>query len=180
MKVQLLKCCLYATLLGLAAMHVPAAALGGGAEITPVEKPYAAPALGLKDTQGNMHHLSDYQGQVLVVNFWATWCPPCRKEMPSLNQAAKALSAHRVTFIAVNIGQTLAQITEFKARVPIDFPVLLDPDQGAVQRWPVLGLPTTVIVDPSGRVAYQVTGEREWDGTGIVAAIRSLAIPKAQ
>jgi thiol-disulfide isomerase/thioredoxin len=155
-------------------MHIPAGALGGGAEITPVEKPYAAPALGLKDMQGNMHHLSDYQGQVLVVNFWATWCPPCRKEMPSLNRAAKALSAHGVTFVAVNIGQTLAQIEEFQAGVLIHFPVLLDPDQGAVQRWPVLGLPTTVIVGPSGQVAYQVTGDQEWDDAGIVAAIRSL------
>ena len=163
-----------ARLLLLAALGMMTAS---GLNATPLEaaaKREAAPTLSLKDLSGRVHRVTDYRGQVLVVNFWATWCPPCREEMPSLNRAAKALVKEGVQFVAVNIGETAEAIQAFTKRQPVEVPILLDASQNAVRRWPVLGLPTTVVVDPRGEIAFHVTGDREWDDPEILRQLRDL------
>lgn len=163
--------------------HSPVPATGPAIQGAPegfklVQPRQRAPEIGLQDMGGKTHRLAGYAGRVLVVNFWATWCPPCRKEMPSLNRAAYALGAEKVRFVGVNIGETAGAVTAFLQRYRVDFPVLLDTRQEVVRRWPVLGLPTTVIVDPDGNIAYKVAGDREWDAPEIIEAIRALAGPQ--
>jgi peroxiredoxin len=138
--------------------------------LTPIPKRPPAPDFALKDAEGKLHRLSDQKGKVVLVNFWATWCPPCRKEMPSMQRAWDKLKNENFVMYAVNVGEdedTIFGFT-FAMGVELTFPILLDPKGKTVQEWPVLGLPTSFIVDADGRVAYRAVGGREWDETSLV------------
>lgn len=133
-----------------------------------------APEFELVDLEDKIHRLADYKGKPIVVNFWATWCPPCRKEMPSMNRAWKQLKEEGVEMIAINIGEHEADILAFQDEHPIDFQVLLDPQSESLESWRVKGLPTTYIISPKGVVAYSAVGPRKWDDTRILDKIRAL------
>ena len=140
-------------------------------------QPRSAPEFELIDTQGDKHTLAAYQGKVLIVNFWATWCPPCIKEMPSLQRAADALRADGVQVLGINVGESKEDIESFMDITPVDFPLLLDENMEQGPLWSLRGLPTTLIVDSKGNIIYTVLGEREWDDPVIVDQIRTLAQP---
>ena len=121
-----------------------------------------APEFALADIDGAMHRLSDYRGQVVIVNFWATWCPPCREEMPSMQRAWEQIQDEDMVILAIDVGEDEDTIFTFTADYPVEFPLLLDLDSRVIQEWPVRGLPTTFIVDPQGRIAYRANGTRDW------------------
>ncbi len=154
---------------------IPAALAAAG--LTPLPNRPAAPELALDDLQGQTHRLSDYRGRVVVVNFWATWCPPCRAEMPSLQRAWAQTQAEGIVWLAVDVGEGEDQVFAFSGEHRYRFPILLDRDAAALGRWPVKGMPTTLVVDPQGRIAYRAIGGREWDAPELLAAIRNLARP---
>lgn len=137
------------------------------------ERP-SMPTLDLADSAGHRHRTADYLGRPLIVNFWATWCPPCRAEMPALQRASEALRADGIGVIAINVGEDASVVEAFRTEQSIDFPLLLDPDTSASQRWPMRGLPTTFIVDESGRLVYKAVGERDWDDPELLEAVRAL------
>lgn len=89
-----------------------------------------APAFEYPDLNDKIHKLADYKGKTLVINFWATWCPPCRKEMPSMNRAWKHLKAEGVQMLAINVGEDEANVHVYQNEHPIDFPILLDRSGG--------------------------------------------------
>ena len=140
------------------------------------ERP-AAPELGLRDLDGHLHSLEEHRGKVLIVNFWATWCPPCREEMPSMQRAWEAVKDEGILLLAVNVGESEDRIFTFTADYPVDFPLLLDSDGQATERWPVVGLPTTFVVDPEGRIAYRAIGGRAWDDPALLDQVRALRAP---
>lgn len=146
-----------------------------GGPLTPLDSPRPAPEFSLADTAGDTHTLADYRGRVLVVNFWATWCPPCVKEMPALDRLQQQLGEAGVQVVGINMGETTDDIASFNERVPVDFPLLLSPDMSAGQDWGVRGLPTTFILDPEGRIVFEVLGDQPWDDATIVDQIRELA-----
>jgi thiol-disulfide isomerase/thioredoxin len=159
-----------AALLALAA--APAArAQGRGMAALPAVSP--APTLRLLDADDKPVDLAQYKGRVVLVNFWATWCPPCRKEFPSLGRVRKLFKPNQFEVLAVNVGEDPDTVFSFAGIT--DFPVLFDRDAQAMARWGVRGLPTTFLVDRAGRLAYRATGGREFDDADIVALIRSLA-----
>jgi len=161
--------------IGLLALLLAPSAQAAGA-LTPAPKHPPAPDFTLKDANGKLHRLSDQKGKVVLVNFWATWCPPCRKEMPSMQRAWDKLKKENFTMYAVNVGEdgdTVFGFT-FAMDVELTFPILLDRDGKTVQEWPVLGLPTTFIVDADGRIAYSAVGGREWDEPALMQQIRAL------
>lgn len=125
--------------------------------------PRKAPPFVLLDLERNEHRLPDYAGKVLVVNFWASWCVPCREELPSMNRAATKLLQQPVTWIAVNVGEDREAVTAFTADYPIDFTVLLDQSGKVSQSWQVTGMPTTFVIDRQGYVAHKIVGKRDWD-----------------
>jgi peroxiredoxin len=133
-----------------------------------------APEFTLADMDGVMHRLSDYRGQVVIVNFWATWCPPCREEMPSMQRAWEQIKDEDMVILAIDVGEDEDTIFTFTADYPVEFPLLLDLDSGVIQEWPVRGLPTTFIVDPQGRIAYRAIGTRDWEDPALLDTLRKL------
>ncbi len=133
-----------------------------------------APSFELPDDEGEMHALSDYQGKVVIINFWATWCPPCRAELPSMNRAWKKLKKQNVQMLALNVGEDEDTVFAFTGEQEIDFQILLDESGDIINRWPVSGLPTTFILDKQGRVVYRAVGGREWDTDEIINIIKAL------
>lgn len=134
----------------------------------------AAPEFSYPDLAGDIHTLADYQDKVVVVNFWATWCPPCIKEMPSLQSAADQLKADDIHVLGINIGDDKEAIEDFLELTPVDFPLLMDEDMNSMAEWSLKGLPTTHILNPAGQIAFTVLGDREWDEPALLDQIRSL------
>ncbi|MCW8890071.1 MAG: TlpA family protein disulfide reductase [Sedimenticola sp.] len=141
------------------------------------ERPEAPPFV-LEDMQGKSVSLADYKGKVLVINFWATWCPSCRKEMPSLNRGAAWLKQYDVELIAINVGENPKRVKKYLQEEPVDFPVLLDRDTEVSNRWDAMRLPITYVVDKEGRIVFRALGSREWDAPELLVPIRSLALPR--
>jgi peroxiredoxin len=136
-----------------------------------------APDFTLQDIDGNTHRLSDYRGKVVVINFWATWCPPCREEMPAMQRAWEIIQKEDMVMLGINLGEDEDTIFAFTANYPVEFPLLMDEDSSATREWPVAGLPTTYIVDPDGNVAFRAVGGRAWDAPEILDRLRALQRP---
>lgn len=164
------------SMLAMALAFLPARAAEPKAEQTlaALAKPIAAPAFSLRGEDGKTYRLSDYRGKVVVLNFWATWCPPCRYEMPSMERAHNKVKDEGIVLLAVNVGETEDEIFEFTGRYPVTFPLLLDSDGAVVRRYRVVGLPTTFVIDPRGRITHRAVGGREWDDEKLLAALRRL------
>jgi peroxiredoxin len=154
--------------------HAAIAAETSGDKPRLMENPVPAPSFSLEDIDGKLHKLEDYRGHVVVVNFWATWCPPCRREMPSMEQASHKLKEHQIAMLAINVGEDVDTIFRFTADYPVTFPLLLDRDSSVIQKWPVRGLPTTFVVDKQGNIVYRVIGGRDWNSPEIVNMLIDL------
>jgi peroxiredoxin len=133
-----------------------------------------APALALKDLEGATHRLPDYRGKVVVINFWATWCAPCRDEMPSIQRLKDKLSGRPFVVLAVNLDEPESRIRKFLAQMKLDFPILLDPERKTARAWQARILPTTFVVGPDGKIRYSLVGEINWDNEHVVARISEL------
>ena len=142
--------------------------------LTLLDQKLAAPELNLQDMDGVKHSIAEYKGKPVIINFWATWCPPCRAELPSMNRAWEKVKDENIEMIAVNVGENEDTIFSFMGSFPIDFTVLLAETGEITQSWPVKGLPTTLIVDTQGQIVYQAVGGREWDDDNLLDKVRAL------
>ena len=143
--------------------------------LSPMPDKPQAPDFTLKDTNGKEHSLVDYRGKVVIVNFWAVWCLPCRKEMPSMQRAWEKVRDQDVVILAVNWGDNLESIGKFTASLPpMDFPLLVGGDEAMTQAWSVRGLPTTYVINPEGAMAYKLVGEAEWDKPELLEQVLEL------
>lgn len=150
------------------------AAAADGPPLTPMPDQPAAPDFVLTAPDGSRHSLVEMRGKPVIVNFWATWCPPCRAEMPSMQRAWEQIKDDGILMLAVNVGEDAQTISQFTSEVPVDFPLPMDLDSKVTQRWPMRGLPTTFVVDPEGRLVYKAQGEREWDDPALLDLVRAL------
>lgn len=146
----------------------------GQQTLTAAQKPMPAPEFTLPDLDGKPHALADYRGKVVVLNFWATWCPPCRYEMPAMQRAWEKVRDEDIVFIGVDVGEDTDTVFTFLADYPVDFPLLLDEEAKVIEQYPVTGLPTTYIIDPQGRITHRAVGGREWDDEGLLNELREL------
>ncbi|MFK5970675.1 MAG: TlpA disulfide reductase family protein [Candidatus Marithrix sp.] len=137
-----------------------------------------APEFKLLDMDDNVHQLSDYLGKPVIINFWATWCPPCRTELPSMNRAFTKIKTEGIAMIAVNVGENEDTIFSFMGNYPINFTVLRDESGKIINQWPIKGLPTTFILNPEGKLVYRAIGGREWDDEKILNKVRSLKLQR--
>lgn len=125
----------------------------------PIPVDYPVPALRLEQLQGGKAALADYAGQVVLVNFWATWCPPCKAEMPTLQAFYEAHRAKGFTLVAVNAGDPAAEVQAFVEKNGLTFPVWLDPDAAGMRAFRTMGLPSSYVIDRSGQVRLAWSGE---------------------
>ncbi len=144
--------------------------------LIPVKPRLSSPAMVLKDTDGQTINLEKLLGKVVIINFWATWCPPCRREFPSMEKLRQLLAGKPFIILAVNEGENIEAIDQFNSTLDVwpKFPILLDQEGDAMAYWPVRGLPTTFIIDKRGRMAYRAIGGREFDHPEIVKIINRL------
>jgi len=137
----------------------------------------ATPPLALRDLDGKEHRLAEYKGKVVVLNFWATWCDPCREEMPSMQRLQDKLAGKPFAILAVDYGEGAPRIRDFLKNVPVRFTVLLDRDTSAATAWKVKVLPTTLVIDAAQRVRFVAVGDVGWDTPPVEAEIRKLLPP---
>jgi len=133
-----------------------------------------APDLSLSTVEGGEISLEDYRGRVVLINFWATWCPPCVEEIPSLGRLQQKFSQNELTVVSVDVGEEKARVQEFLKKVPARYPVMLDPGGATVSDWKLRAFPTTFVVDAQGRISLAYFGGLEWDSSEIVEQLQGL------
>jgi len=135
-----------------------------------------APALTLSTLDGGRTSVADYRGKLVVLNFWATWCPPCTLEMPSLEALWRRYRDRGLVVIGVSVdrGAPRALLEPYVRNLKLTFPILLDPDSKTSDRWRVTALPATFLVRPGGEVAGMATGAREWNSDEMQALVEHL------
>jgi thiol-disulfide isomerase/thioredoxin len=117
---------------------------------------------------------NNYQGQITIVNFWATWCPPCVEEIPSLNRLKMKMSDLPFELISINYAEEKETIVAFMKKINVEFPVLLDPNGNFAKQWQVITFPSTFIIGPQGQIRYGVNAAIEWDDPQVIEALKSL------
>ncbi len=139
-------------------------------------EPRAVGTAEFTDPEGGTHRLADYRGQVLLVNFWATWCAPCRKEMPTLEALQKALGGEDFQVVTIATGRNQpAAITRFFAEAGVEnLPILLDARSTLAREMAVFGLPATVLVDREGMEIARLTGDADWATESALAVIGAV------
>jgi peroxiredoxin len=134
----------------------------------------AAPAFTLAARDGGKVSLADLKGQVVMINFWATWCGPCRQEMPLLAQLHDKYEPLGFTMLGVNVEPDSAAAVAWLKGVPVTFPILFDTDSAVAGRFGVEGMPSSVLVDRNGQVRYIHRGYKPGDEAKYADMIRSL------
>lgn len=142
-------------------------------------KPYSGellPDFSLQDRQDKTHTLSNYRGQVVMVNFWATYCTPCVKEMPSMQRLKEKMAGKPFTILAIDMAEEKVNVESFLKRygINVDFPILFDPQGNVIEQWMISAVPTTFIVDKKGNFRYALFGGLEWDSDEVVKILDDL------
>jgi thiol-disulfide isomerase/thioredoxin len=130
----------------------------------------------LTDAEGAGHALADYLGSVTLVNFWASWCPPCVEEIPSMNRLAARYEANDFRIVSINFQESPQTIRAFMSRVDVGFPVLVDADGRVSRAWRVLAFPSSFILDRQGRVRWSVNSAIPWDEPAVFALVDQLVV----
>ncbi|KIL44240.1 thiol-disulfide oxidoreductase ResA [Jeotgalibacillus soli] len=118
-----------------------------------------APDFALTDLNGETHRLSDYEGQGVFLNFWGTWCKPCEKEMPYMENQYDVFKDQGVQTIAVNVGESDYQVRNFAEQYNLSFPVVIDTQKDVQNAYTIGPLPTTLLINPEGEIVKVITGE---------------------
>ena len=147
-----------------------------GHKLTPVPKVVPAPDFTLEDMDEEKHQFKDLRGKVVLVNFWATWCPPCRREMPSMERLHQQLDGDGFRVIAINQMEDADHVFAYIGQLEVDptFTILFDKDSKVSNSYRVKGLPTTYLVDKQGNIRYRAIGGREFDHPEVMAQIKQL------
>ena len=128
----------------------------------------------LPDLEGKTRSSTDYASNVILVNFWASWCPPCIHEMPALQQLGATLAGEPFEIAAVNVGEPKFRVWKFTQLVKFRLPVLLEEDKQVFADWQVRILPTSFLIDRNGRPRHRVEGVPDWDSDQTLSLIRQL------
>ncbi len=165
-----------ATLPGHAGTTVEALATGAMRNFTPLEEPKPAPETKFKDADGKELSLADFRGKVLLVNFWATWCSPCRKEMPGLNKLQTELGGDDFQVMAMSVDRVGEdRVKAFLKEIGTSaLPLYFDRKMKLARGFRTRGLPVTVLIDREGREVGRLIGIAEWESKDAKALIRHV------
>jgi cytochrome c biogenesis protein CcmG/thiol:disulfide interchange protein DsbE len=142
--------------------------------VQPAAIQFPAPELALTNLAGDQVRLDGYRGQVVLLNTWATWCPPCRAEMPDLQEYFERHQSEGFTILAVNIGETAELVSEFQEIQGLTFPIWLDPAEETLRALNTVSLPYSIVIDRSGLV------QLAWSGATCLATLESEVTPLFQ
>jgi peroxiredoxin len=147
-----------------------------GHELTATSEPLPAPDFTLQDSDAKKYSLKDYRGKVVLLNFWATWCPPCRREMPSLERLHQKLKDKDLVVLALNQMEGVDQVFIFTGEIGVDvtIPILFDKDSSVSRAYGVMGLPTTYLIDKKGNIRFRAIGGREFDNPEVEKLLLQL------
>jgi thiol-disulfide isomerase/thioredoxin len=145
-------------------------------QMTRLATPVAAPGFVLQDMDGEPHALKDYRGQVVMVNFWATWCPPCRREMPSMEALYRKFHPDGFSVLAINEWEDPELVFPYMGQLSVfpTFPILFDREGEVSVAYQVKGLPTTFLLDRQGRIVFRAVGGRDFNHPEMEQIIREL------
>jgi peroxiredoxin len=138
------------------------------------DKPLDAPAFSLENMSGKRVTLKQYRGKVVLLNFWATWCPPCMEEMPSMQRLYQRMKDKPFEILAIDVGENREDILKFITMMKTTFPVLLDRDGTIYNEWKVYVYPTNFLIDKNGKIRYGSPGAVNWDEKAPVEKIEQL------
>ena len=137
-------------------------------------EPYPAPTAELKDLDGESYNLKEDKGAWVFVHFWASWCGPCREEMPAIQDMANTLQPEGFKLVMINTAEDEDTVFSFLSAYAPDMRPLMDRDGQVTENWQPRGLPATYLVDPNGKVRYQALGGRAWDTPPYLTFLRDL------
>lgn len=129
----------------------------------------------LQNTAGRYVRLGDLQGKIVFLNFWTTWCPTCRTEMPSMERLHRKLLGKDFAMVTVNIKETASQVKNFFEEYKLTFTALMDTTGEVSTEFGIRAIPTTFILEKSGQILGRINGQREWDSKESVALFENLA-----
>jgi len=135
--------------------------------------PLTGPAFRLPDRTGEMRAKADYQGRVVLLNFWGSWCPPCRDEFPSLERLQRAVDDERFTVLAVTVADEAAAVERFLGGREVPFDILIDTTRRTAGAYRAAGVPVTYLLDRQGRMIAGKAGPKAWDDPAVVRLIRA-------
>lgn len=138
--------------------------------------PRPAPSQPFLLFSGKHLDMGALRGRVVLVNFWASWCPPCRKEMPSMDRLDKMESGRPFTLLAINVKEEADLVERFLDELPLGFPIVLDLDGKLAGAWKAFVYPTSFLVDKKGQIRYGLNGTIEWDEPEIVEIIEQMML----
>ena len=145
-----------------------------GYEVTRWPPGLAVPPLQATDLQGKVWRLADLRGRAVLLNFWASWCEPCRAEMPTLQQLAEFYGPEKLVVLAINFKEGARKITQYVQSTGMNLPVLLDTSGEIARQWGASVFPTTILIDAEGRPRQRVRGEVDWSGRAAASLVEPL------
>jgi len=143
----------------------------------PITPGQPAPAFELERLDGGRLSLESLRGRVVLLNFWATWCPPCEEEMPAMERLHQALAGQPFELVAVSVDEDRNAVASFRQRLGLGFPILLDPKHQVSNAYQTFRYPESFLIDANGRIVSHFIGNREWDAASYLAQIRTLLPP---
>lgn len=144
-----------------------------GAQLEPYTE-NTATKFTLTDIKDQSHSLSDYKGKVVLVNFWASWCPPCIYEMPELTRLKTQLANQPFEVLALNVGEKKYRVRKFVKLINFNLPVLLDTSKDTFNDWEIKTLPTSFLIDAEGKIRYRIRGNPGWEEDDTINIIKQL------
>jgi peroxiredoxin len=128
----------------------------------------------LIDTRDQKHALSDYRGKVVLINFWASWCPPCIYEMPELQKLQNHFANKAFEVVTINVGENKYKVRKFSKAIKLDLPILLDTTRNTFSSWGVATLPTSFLIDSDGHIRYKARGNPGWEDQETLSIIEKM------
>ena len=128
----------------------------------------------LDDLKGERHTPDDHHGKIVLVNFWASWCPPCIYELPELQRLKQSFAGQPFEILTINVGEKKYRVRKFAKLINLELPVLLDTKKKTFDDWEIKTLPTSFLIDSAGNIRYRVLGNPGWDNEDTLDLIRKL------
>ncbi len=142
--------------------------------LTVFPQPQPRPAIVLEALDGKKLAVAGLHGKYVFLNFWATWCPPCREEMPSIQRMNDQLAGEDFAVYAISVGEPAATVESFLKKTPYSFPIVLDPEGQLSAIFAGRGIPTTYLLDRQGKAIAGIVGARHWDTDEVLTAFKAL------